>query len=232
MPDDKITLAVFDFDGTLSTGHLWTGIARHHRKYKVKRLALYRYLLSHIPNYWAAKLKLLSEEKDRIKWGEDLPVLFKGSAVQEARESFKWIIDNYFMPLLRQDILNILREHKKQGCKIVILSGMFTDFLEMIGQRIEADYIIGTELEIADGVYSGRISKPLCFGENKARYLTEFIAQKQMKVDFNRSYAYADSIYDVPVFRLVGRPVATYPDKELFKLARKKNWPIINGSQK
>ena len=228
MAEDKITLAIFDFDGTLTVGHLWLGIAKHHREKKVKRLTVYTYLLSHMPFWLAAKIKLYSEEKNRAKWGEDLSVLFKGFSTEEGRKAFNWVTDNYFLPLLRPDMIQILNRHKKQGHKVVILSGMFSDFLDVVGQRIGADYVVGTELETVNNIYSGRIIKPLCFGENKARFLSRFIQLKHLNVDLKLSWAYADSIYDTPVFRMVGNPVASYPDNKLHNLALSEKWQIIS----
>jgi HAD superfamily hydrolase (TIGR01490 family) len=227
MAKEKVNLAIFDFDGTLTTGHLWEGVARHHREKRVKRRRILVYFLSHLPFWLASKVKLYSKEKDRVKWGEDLSALFKNFTVEEGRSAFEWVTDNYILPLMRKDVLDILVRHQQNNEKIVILSGMFTDFLNVVGQRLGIDYVVGTELERVDGKYSGRIIPPLCFGENKARMLKEFIQANQLEVDFARSYAYADSIYDIPVFRMVGNPVATYPDKELGKLARQEKWPII-----
>lgn len=227
MAESKSKLAIFDFDGTLSTGHLWSGIAKHHQENKVQRLALYSYLFSHLPFWFASKLKLYSEENNRVKWGADLSNLFKGYTKEDARKVFIWLTDNYFMPLMRLDVIDELKTHQNQGYKIMILSGMFTGFLETIGQKLGVDYVVGTELEIVNGVYSGRIIKPLCFGENKAKYLTDFIHRQKLDVDLSQCIAYADSIYDTPVFQLVGTPVATYPDKELLQFAVQRKWKII-----
>jgi HAD superfamily hydrolase (TIGR01490 family) len=231
MAEDKKTLAIFDFDGTLSKGHLWIGIAKHNREKRINRFAVYFYLLSHMPLWWASRLGLYNGEKNMEKWGEDMPMLFKGLTVEDANRAFIWIMDNYFRPLLRPDVVAILKEHQKQGHKVMLLSGMFMQFLELVGHRLGADYIIGTKLEIVDGVYSGRIIKPLCFSENKTKYLKEFIAQKNLDVDLGRSYAYADGIYDAPVLRMVGNPVATYPDKELYHLALHNHWMIMDGAR-
>jgi HAD superfamily hydrolase (TIGR01490 family) len=228
---DKITLAIFDFDGTLSTGHLWLGIAQHHKAHKIKRISLYTYLLSHMPFWFAAKLKLYNDDKNRARWGEDLPVLFKGFTSTEAHQAFVWVIENYFMPLMRPDVVQILQDHKKQGHKIILLSGMFVTFLELIGQRMGIDYVVGTKLEIINGVYSGRIVRPLCFGENKAKLLNEFLRQQRLDVDFSSSFAYADGIYDAPVFNLVGHPIATYPDEKLTGLAIARKWPILGTTR-
>lgn len=227
MSEDKIVLAIFDFDGTLTEGHMWTGIARYHSQNKIKRSVLYYYLFSHLPIWFAAKLKIYNDEKNRIKWGADLPSLIKGFTREDALKLFEWLADDYFMPLLRPDTIRELEAHRKQGHKTIILSGMFNDFLDVMMPRIGVDYVVGTKLETVNKVYSGRIIGPLCFGQEKARYLAEFIREKQLNVDLNRSSAYADSIYDVPVFRMVGHPVAAYPDKELRRAALKYKWPII-----
>jgi HAD superfamily hydrolase (TIGR01490 family) len=227
MPQEKTILAIFDFDGTLTTGHLWSGISKHHHEYRVKRAAVYLYVISHMPFWLAAKIKLYSQEKNRMKWGKDLSVLFKGFTREEGQRAFEWVTDRYFLPLMRPDVMAVLKEHRQKGHKIMILSGMFSDFLQVVAQRIGADYAVGTRLETVKGRYSGRIVPPLCFGENKAVCLSAYIAEKGLNVDFDNSSAYADSIYDSPVLRLVGTPVAVYPDKQLAEMARSRKWRTI-----
>jgi HAD superfamily hydrolase (TIGR01490 family) len=229
MSCNSVPLAIFDFDGTLSKGHLWMGIAKHHKVHKVQRMTLYSYLIFHMPYWIASKMKLYSEEKNRIKWGEALPVLFKGFSREQANRAFEWVTTNYFQPLMRDDVLALLNDHKKKGYKVVILSGMLADFLEVVGQTFGADFVVGTETETKNGIYTGRIIKPLCFGVNKAKLLEEFIQSRKINVDFSNSYAYADSVSDLPVFDLVGNPVATYPEKGLAILARDRKWKILGN---
>jgi HAD superfamily hydrolase (TIGR01490 family) len=227
MPDKNHILAIFDFDGTLTEGHLWKGIAKHHQQKKIKRWSLFTYLASHIPFWLASKIGLYSVEKNRVEWGEDLAVLFKGMTAEQSKEVFEWVTVNYFLPLMRSNVLDILREHKAKGHEIILLSGMFVDFLEVVGGKIGADYVQGTKLEKTANVNSGKIIQPLCFGVNKAKLLTELIRMKNIDADLTKSYAYADSSYDIPVFDLVGNPVAVYPDKKLLVIATNKNWKII-----
>jgi HAD superfamily hydrolase (TIGR01490 family) len=230
MAEEKIILAIFDFDGTLTTGHMWSGIARHHRENKVKRFAVYYYFLSHLPLWLAAKAKIYDEQKDKIKWGEDLPSLIRGFTVEDAHQVFEWVADKYFISLLRPDVVGKLEEHKKKGHKTMILSGMFTDFLEVMASRIGVDCVVGTKLQIVNGVYTGKIIKPLCFGEDKARYLNEYIRDQHLNVDLGQSAAYADAISDIPVLLMVGNPVACYPDKALLQFALNQKWQIIGDS--
>jgi putative phosphoserine phosphatase/1-acylglycerol-3-phosphate O-acyltransferase len=232
MVGEKLILAVFDFDGTLTEGHLWLGIARHHQAKRVKRRTVLLYFLKHMPYWLASKTGLYSTEKNKTKWGEDLSVLLKGFTEDEATDAFEWVTDNYFMPSMRADVIARLREHRAQGHKVVLLSAMFTDFLKIVGRRLGADFMIGTRLEKINKVYTGRIIPPLCFGENKARLLGEFIRSHKLRVDFSLSTAYADSVHDLPVFRMIGYPVATYPDKELYKIALEQKWPILGHANR
>jgi len=226
--------AFFDFDGTLFTGHLWQGIVKHHIKYKVKLVSVLMYLAANFPLAFAgelaSKLNITGEEWYKIKWGEDLATLLKGFKKEEVIRIFQWITDNYFMKLLRPDVMALLQWHRSENHITVLLSGSFSDFLEIIKQELDIDYIVGTKLEVINDVYSGRIIKPLCFGINKAKLLEEFISQARLNIDFGLSFAYADSVLDAPILQLVGNPVATYPDRELLTLAKRRGWQILPSS--
>ena len=231
MGEKRNIAAFFDFDGTLFTGHLWQGVVKHHIKYKVKLVSVLIYLATNFPLAFAGqlanKLNITGEEWYKIKWGEDLATLLKGFKKEEGMRMFEWITDNYFMKLLRPDVMALLQQHRNENHITVLLSGSFSDFLEIIRQELDIDYIVGTKLEVINDVYSGRIIKPLCFGINKAKLLEEFISQARLNIDFSLSFAYADSILDTPILQMVGNPVATYPDKELLALAQRQSWQIL-----
>jgi HAD superfamily hydrolase (TIGR01490 family) len=219
--------AFFDLDGTLFQGHFWSGVVKHHFKHRVKILQVSIYIVTHIIIWLASKFKMLSEETYKVKWGEDLAIAFKGFNREEGAAIFRQVSNDYVLKSLRPDIMTLLQRHRDQGHIIVLVSGGYSDFLETIKQELGADYIVGTQLEVKNNRYSGRIIKPFCFGINKARLLEEFISREKLNIDLSLSFAYADSIVDVPVLEMVGNPVATYPDKELSNLARRRGWKIL-----
>ena len=45
-------------------------------------------------------------------------------------------------------------------------------------------------------------------------------------IDLAASYAYSDSITDLPMLELVGNPVAVNPDRELARVAREREWDM------
>jgi len=220
-------VALFDLDGTLSSGHIWEGFLKYYFTHKKKRTWISAFWATHLALWLLSKCKLYSREKCWLKWMEDLGGIFKGESREEALEVFHWVTDNCIFKSLRSDIVDILHQHKQSGHIVVVVSATFSELLEVIGQKLGVPNVIGTKLEVIDGRYTGRVVKPLCFSENKAELLKEFINRSGLEIDLPSSFAYADSIFDVPLLKLVGNPVATYPDKDLRRLAEHNGWQIL-----
>jgi len=165
-----------------------------------------------------------------MKWMEDLSGIFKGGGEEEGLEVCHWVADNYIFESLHNDVIEILNQHKQRGDTVVIVSAAFSGLVEIVGQRLGVPNVIGTKLEVIDGQYTGRIFGPLCFGENKAKLLREFLNHNGLEMDRSSSFAYADSIFDASLLKLVANPVATYPDEDLRRLAEHNHWRIFPDS--
>jgi phosphoserine phosphatase len=90
------------------------------------------------------------------------------------------------------------------------------------------DLLIGAELEVRDGRYTGFMSQPPLVGEARSAWLRRYALQEG--VDLRHSFAYADSYSDLPLLRAVGKPVAVSPDSSLYRHARRRRWPIEEWS--
>ncbi|RLC76374.1 MAG: hypothetical protein DRI61_13415 [Chloroflexi bacterium] len=218
--------AFFDLDGTLFTGHIWRAIVLHHQTRKTNRLALKFYIYSHIALLPFYKAGIISRKKYYILWARNMAWTMWRMSEEQAEEAFQWITEHYVMPRIRPEVLEIWEHHREEGRKLFLVSGTFQALLEIIGERLEADGVVGTLLETKDGRFTGRIIEPLCFGEGKAQRLRAELV-RYPEIELARSYAYADSIYDVPFLEMVGTPVAVYPDPELAEYAHRKGWPVF-----
>jgi len=220
--------AIFDFDGTLSRGHIWTGLRRYYFEHERKKVPLVlAFLITHLPLWLFSKCKLSDEEAVRMKWAEDLSVFFRGASKEEGLEAFRWVVYNYIVKSLRSDIVDILGQHKQSRHVVIIISGVFSNLLEIVGQTLGVPNVIGTKLEVIDAKYTGKIIKPVCSGKNKVKLLEEFIIRNELDIDLPSSFAYADSAFDIPLLRLVGNPVATYPDRNLRQFAEHNGWQVL-----
>jgi HAD superfamily hydrolase (TIGR01490 family) len=220
-------LALFDLDGTLSSRRIWEGFVKYYFIHKKRRAWVLAFWAAHSALWLFSEFKLGNKDKYRTKWMEDLAAIFKGLSREEALGVFHWVADNYMFKSLRTDVIGILNEHKESGHTVIIISTIFAEFLDVIKQRLGVVNVIGTRLEMINGKYTGKIVQPLCFGENKAKLLKEFLDRDGLEIDSAASYAYTDSAFDVPLLKLVGNPVATYPSRHLRQLAERNGWRIL-----
>lgn len=231
MAQQKRIAAFFDFDGTLFRGHFWQGLADYHLKHNIKKASVYTFLVTHLLMSavfsLASRFKIIRPEAHKIKWGEDMGFFLKGLSVEEVGKMYGWMVSDYFMPRAKSETIEILKGHIKQGHIVVIVSGSYRNFLDIIGLKLGVGCALGTEVEITDGVHTGKIIKPLCFGKYKARAIENFIEREKLDIDLEKSYAYADNISDLPMLEMVGNPTAAYPDKKLLQIARQRGWRVV-----
>ena len=162
-------------------------------------------MVAHLSLWPLHRLGLLSRARFFRLWIKNMPWLLVG---------------------LRPDVAEVLRQHQAEGHQVILVSGAFEELLAYIGERLGVRHVVGTRLELTRGRYSGRAIKP-CFGPDKVVLLTELLAKSGLEVDLSQSFAYGDSISDVPMLELVGNPVAVYPDSLLRDYASQKGWQII-----
>lgn len=219
-------VAVFDLDGTLYTGRIMMGIARHHRLHRVQRLPLYLYFGTHVALWPLHALHLVPERVLRDLGARDLGWTVRGWTPQQATPAFSWIARHYVRPLVRPDVLDMLRAHQSRGHRVVIVSATLTPLLCEIGRELEVEEVVGTPLVLRDGRYTGGCELPVCQGEGKVARLTAYLGDGEV-VDWAASYAYADSYLDLPLLQRVGHAVAVNPDTRLKAHALAHGWEVI-----
>ena len=220
-------VALFDLDGTLVNAHLWLGMVKHHLKTKENLFSVFWYLTSHIAQAPFWKMHLISTEKYYQSWGKDLAKLIKGIKLERGKEIFDWLADQYLLLVLKKNVLERLKKHQEEGLLTILISGSFQDLVDVVADRLNIDFAIGTELEVIKDKFSGKIIPPLCLGKGKAEKIKNFLSEKNLKIDFKESFAYSDGIFDLPMLELVGNPVVVEPDKKLLEIAKNKGWQII-----
>ena len=223
----NMVVAFFDLDGTLYTGHIWKAISQHHRVHRKKLPFLLYFLVTHLGPWPLAKAGLLDKERYFVRWGENMAGMVGGFSRQDARQVFQWIWDHDVAHSLYPEAMSSLRRHQEQGHQVVLVSGTFQELLEVIAQGLGIRHAVGTPLEVRGEHYTGRIVPPFCFGPYKVQRAKEFLETTGWEIDSASSFAYADTIYDVPLLESVGHPVTVCPDEELLAHARQWGWPVM-----
>jgi phosphoserine phosphatase len=89
---------------------------------------------------------------------------------------------------------------------------------------------IGTKSAIEDGIYTGQLDGPFCYGAGKVEAMRTLA--KWEGLDLAQCWAYSDSISDLPMLQAVGHAVAVNPDGKLTRAANDNNWPIVVFSRR
>jgi phosphoserine phosphatase len=95
---------------------------------------------------------------------------------------------------------------KMLGYKTAILSGGFTFFGKHLQLRFGIDHVFANELEIEDGVVTGRVAGEIVDGKKKAELL-EAIARTE-NISLDQVVAVGDGANDLPMLNIAGMGIA------------------------
>jgi HAD superfamily hydrolase (TIGR01490 family) len=123
-----------------------------------------------------------------------------------------------------------LRQHQSEGRPALLVSGTFQGLLDVIVQRLGLQGAAGTRLQVRSGRYTGGVIEPICFAGGKVTRVQQVLAHHP-GVDLASSYAYGDSIHDLPLLEAVAHPAVVCPDDRLAHVARQRGWPFVGGAE-
>lgn len=128
-------------------------------------------------------------------------------------------------PIIYDEAASLIEHHHLAGRDVVIVSSSGAEVVEPIGELLGADRTIATRMVVEDGRYTGEIDY-YAYGPAKAEAVRELAAAEGY--DLARSYAYSDSITDVPLLETVGHAYAVNPDRALRREAEQRDWPVLS----
>jgi HAD superfamily hydrolase (TIGR01490 family) len=156
---------------------------------------------------------------DRVK--ESMLALTKGwergQVEQVVREALTELID----PYIYLEALDLMELHRARGRKVYIVSSSPEEVVRPLAERLGQVEVIATRARLEDDKYTGELEF-YCYGENKATMIRD-VAEAE-GIDLSGSYAYSDSITDLPMLEAVGHPVAVNPDRDLRREAERRGW--------
>jgi len=144
------------------------------------------------------------------------------------------------LPVFFPDAFDRIVWHIECGHAIVLITGTLAPLaseaaliltLRLAARGITTSIAVcATQLEQANDRWTGGIKGEAIFGAAKARAAQRIATQKDF--DLARCYAYGDSANDRWMLGAVGRPAAVNPSRELERIARLRNWPILRWEKK
>lgn len=135
---------------------------------------------------------------------------------------FEEMVVDYIYP----EAVELIRKHQAEGTPVVLLSAASIYLVRPLGRRLGVEHWLCNRPEVEDGKFTGRLLRPLSYGEGKIELARAFCAEHGLEL--SESLYYSDSITDLPVLAAFGRPVAVNADPMLRREAKKRGWPLID----
>ena len=102
---------------------------------------------------------------------------------------------------LRSDVAARMRWHQEQGHVVILVSASMGVYLHPLGDLLEVDAVLCTELEEVDGILTGKLDGKNCRGEEKASRVQKWCEGAGIGPQ-ELVYAYGDSSGDVQLLEL------------------------------
>ncbi len=122
--------------------------------------------------------------------------------------------------------ISLIEQHKAAGRPVVLATTTPYHLIAPLAERLGFDHVVATRYRITDGRFDGSLSGRFVWSRGKLAAVREWAESEG--VDLSESFAYSDSIYDLPLLSAVGRPAAVNPDPRLSLYAVTRGWPIVH----
>ncbi|MDC0708031.1 HAD-IB family hydrolase [Stigmatella sp. ncwal1] len=167
---------------------------------------------------------------DRVALNRRFYAMFAGISQAELRERARtWMKDILARgELFVRSAYSEQQEHRKRGAELVLVSGSFEDILNPICEHVGADRLICSELEVKDGVYTGKLLQQV-IGDGKWDAISRYIDGRG--ITLASCFAYGDHVSDLCFMEKVGNPVVVGDSPGMLEVARKRQWRVLTEEE-
>lgn len=195
MNDNKTkALALFDFDGTVSTKDSLIEFT----KYAVGTTSFFLGMARLSPMLIQYKLKLIRNDIAKQKM---LTYFFGDWDESRFKEIAKQYAEQEIDKMVRPKALERIKWHQQQNHEISLVSASIEDWLRAWCDK-QGIKIIATQLEYKQGKVTGRFATPNCYGPEKA---VRVKAAYQLE-HYGEIYAYGDTSGDKQLLEISTKP--------------------------
>lgn len=216
-PRGKHVAALFDFDGTIIAGYSATAMLRE----KFQRGEMSATEIAETAQVIA------QHSMGNIGFSGLMSAaarFMKGVEVADFDQFGEELYAKHIARKIYPETRAIIEAHQAKGHIVAIISSATIYQIAPTARDLDIAHIKCSEYEIEDGVFTGDIIRPLCFGEGKVLAAEELAAE--LGFDLDASFFYTDSDDDLELLERVGKPRPLNPNLKLKAIAEDRGWPV------
>ncbi len=149
---------------------------------------------------------------------------YRGIAESMLEEIGEEVFHKHLATQIYPESRALVEAHRRRGHTVAIVSSATRYQADPLARDMGIEHVLCTELEVENGVFTGRVVHPTCYGEGKAIAARKLAAEYDL--DLAQSYFYTDSHEDLPLLEAVGHPHPLNPDRRLAQIAKERQWPL------
>lgn len=150
--------------------------------------------------------------------------VYRGMKESVLEEAGRHAFEKYLATEIYPESRAIVKAHQEMGHTVAIITSATRYQAEPVAEELGIDHLLYTRLAVEDGVLTGGVVRPTCYGEGKAEAARSLTARYDL--DLEESYFYSDSHEDLPLFDIVGHPRPLNPNRKLAQIAKERQWPL------
>jgi HAD superfamily hydrolase (TIGR01490 family) len=148
----------------------------------------------------------------------------------ESEDRLRFFADELFEGVLKPAVFpgayELIEKSRSLGLRQVVVTGALEISVKPLMEHLGIQDYVANRLEFVNGYATGRLLPPVVAAATKASWIRTFAEREA--ISLSDSYAYSDSMSDLPMLSVVGHPAAVNPDMRLRQTALHHDWPILN----
>ncbi len=214
--------AFYDLEGTLVSTNLVHTLGFYARN----QPNLVRSFTKSAATLLSVPLFAVSDQYSRKVFNDLFFKRYKG----ETEDRMRFFADDLFEEVLKPAVypgaFELIEKSRSLGLRQVVVTGALDFSVKPLMEYLEITDYVANRLEFVKGVATGRLLPPVLAAATKASWIRTFAEREALSL--SESFAYSDSISDLPMLSIVGHPAAVNPDLRLRQTALHHDWPILN----
>lgn len=151
---------------------------------------------------------------------------YKGESEDRLRFFAGELFEDVLKPAVFPGAFELIEKSRSLGLRQVVVTGALELSVKPLMEYLGIKDYVANKLEFVNGIATGRLLPPVLASATKASWIRTFAEREG--ISLSDSFAYSDSMSDLPMLSVVGHPAAINPDMRLRQTALHHDWPILN----
>ena len=214
--------AFYDLEGTLVSTNLVHTLGFYARN----QPDLFRSIKKSATTLLSVPMFAVSDQYSRKVFNDLYFKRYKGQSEDRLRYFAQELFEDVIKPAVFPGTYELIDKSRKLGLRQVVITGALDLSVKPLMEHLGITEFVTNRLEFVNGLATGRLLPPVMAAATKASWIRTYTEREG--ISLSDSYAYTDSMSDLPMLSIVGHPAVINPDMRLRQTALHHDWPILN----